>query len=296
MPPYDTHPDLGHPEVAGWVLDALDAPDADAFGEHLASCERCQRAVAEFESVARAFQYPVPDDEPPPDLEARVLASVQHAVLAAKQADQAPTMQHPVLTKQADQAPTVTGLQPGVPAVKRDQESPQPTGKAPTSAKAPPSKATRWWHWHWNSRLLSLATATAAVVAGAIFLGTQLFSPAAPAAVIPLHAQSGFTGSGLATPRHTDGGWSIHLTVDHLEPLSPGQFYECWYVGPGNRLGHPDLITAGTFVVSRSGSGTFNMWSAADPTKFKVMQITAERPGDASQHGQVVLSGTAQPA
>ena len=38
------------------------------------------------------------------------------------------------------------------------------------------------------------------------------------------------------------------------------------------------------------------MWSAADPTKFKVMQITAERPGDASQHGQVVLSGTAQPA
>lgn len=58
--------------------------------------------------------------------------------------------------------------------------------------------------------------------------------------------------------------------------------------------GHPELITAGTFVVDRSGSQTINMWSAADPAQFKVMQITLEQPGDASQHGKVILSGTAQ--
>jgi hypothetical protein len=46
--------------------------------------------------------------------------------------------------------------------------------------------------------------------------------------------------------------------------------------------------------VARPGSQTLNMWSAADPARFKVMQITLERPGDAGQHGQVILSGIAQ--
>jgi hypothetical protein len=35
------------------------------------------------------------------------------------------------------------------------------------------------------------------------------------------------------------------------------------------------------------------MWSAADPRSFPTMQITAEQPGDAGQHGQVILSGHA---
>ena len=54
----DTHPALGHPEVAAWALGASDAPEAEAFGEHLASCSECQGAVAEFESVARAIERP----------------------------------------------------------------------------------------------------------------------------------------------------------------------------------------------------------------------------------------------
>ena len=83
MPPYDTHPALGHPEAAAWALGALDAPEAEAFGEHLASCSECQGAVAEFESVARALKYPVPADEPPSDLEARTVAAVQYAAMTA---------------------------------------------------------------------------------------------------------------------------------------------------------------------------------------------------------------------
>lgn len=86
-------------------------------------------------------------------------------------------------------------------------------------------------------------------------------------------------------------GWSIALTVHGMPKLRSGQFYECWYAGPDNRPGHPDLITAGTFTVGSSGSATVQMWSAADPRTFPTMQITAERPGDAAQHGQVILSG-----
>ena len=131
MPTYDTHPDLGHPEVAGWVLGALDPPDAEAFGEHLASCSQCQGAVAEFEAVARAFRYPVPDAEPPPELEAKVLASVQRAVLTASRSDQAPTIQHAVLTTQPDRTPTVAGIQRPVLGGRRDEGTPEPPAIRP---------------------------------------------------------------------------------------------------------------------------------------------------------------------
>jgi Anti-sigma-K factor rskA len=121
-------------------------------------------------------------------------------------------------------------------------------------------------------------------------------APALAQTVIPLHAASGSAAAGQATAVHSDGGWSIRLTVAHLPPLGPGQFYECWYAGPGNRPGHPELITAGTFTVGSGGTATFTMWSAANPQVFKTMQITAERPGDAGQHGHVILTGTARPS
>ncbi len=85
MPPLDIHPVLGHPEVAAWALGALDQPDAEAFGEHLASCSECQASAAEFESVARALAYQVPDAEPQSDLEARTIVAVQYAAMTASQ-------------------------------------------------------------------------------------------------------------------------------------------------------------------------------------------------------------------
>ncbi len=36
------------------------------------------------------------------------------------------------------------------------------------------------------------------------------------------------------------------------------------------------------------------MWSAPNPRTFPMMEITIELPGDGGQHGQVLLSGTAQ--
>jgi hypothetical protein len=79
---------------------------------------------------------------------------------------------------------------------------------------------------------------------------------------------------------------------DTGEKLTQGGFYECWYVGPADRPGRRQLITAGTFTVDRVGSETFTMWSAADPHRYRIMEITAESPGDAGQHGKVILKGT----
>jgi anti-sigma-K factor RskA len=148
---------------------------------------------------------------------------------------------------------------------------------------------------HWNLRLLSLASAAgAAVIAAAVFVALQLGSGPSQVFAIPLRGATGSTASGEALAHHTDGGWSIRLSVRGLPDLGANRFYECWYAGSGSRPGKPGLITAGTFTVGRSGSTTVDMTSAADPRTFTTMQITAEQAGDASQHGKIVLSGTAR--
>jgi anti-sigma-K factor RskA len=154
------------------------------------------------------------------------------------------------------------------------------------------ARKAAWRRWSPRRTLSAAAAAVAAVVAAIVLILAS--SAPALAFTIPLHPHYGITASGQAVAHHTADGWSITLTVHGLPPLQAPRFYECWYAGPGNRPGHPDLITAGTFTVGPDGSATVQMWSAASPRTFPVMQITAEQAGDAGQHGQVLLSGTAQ--
>jgi anti-sigma-K factor RskA len=150
-------------------------------------------------------------------------------------------------------------------------------------------RRSRWRGW--NVRMLALAAAV--VLAAAIGAGLALSRPASGEAyTLALHAQSGQHASGQAVVTHTDSGWSIQLTVAHLADLGQGGFYECWWVGPGNRPGHPDVISAGTFIVGPSGSATAHMWTAADPETYKAMQITAESVAGPGQPGHLVLTGT----
>lgn len=161
--------------------------------------------------------------------------------------------------------------------------------------RVPALSRIRWPHW--DTRLLvAAAAAAAAIVAVAVVLGqggTPARSPVA--AVIALRSPSGGPATGQAVVTRQAGGWSIHLSVHGLTASGPGQFYECWYAGPGNRPGHPELITAGTFTVGQDGRGSFTMWSAANPHIFRTMQITPEHPGDARQRGQIILTGQARP-
>ena len=305
---YEVHPPLGHPEVAGWVLGALDRAEADAFGRHVWSCAQCQAEAAEFEAVARALDRPVPTAEPPAGLEARVLAAVQHAATTPPRPAEAalPRAEEPLgaagipqaeQTWQATEAwQVVRGSNkeeaPRLEQAPRLQEVPRP-GEADPRPRAPRAKIQ--WRRLGSYRLLTAAAA--AVVTVAAFLGFEVFRGAAPAvaATIPLHARAGGAGSGLATARQAEGGWSIRLTVDHLKVLGAGEFYECWYAGQASRAGQPpQLIPAGSFTVDSGGNGTFTMWSAADPHKLKTMEITQAGPGKASQPGPVVLLGTAR--
>lgn len=244
MPERDTGAELGHPEVAGWVLGALDPEETGSFWDHLGSCGECQAELAELQPVARMLASAAPAVQPPADLQARTLARVKQAA-------------------------------------------------------RPPAARTSTWR-RWNVRLLSLtaaATATAAAAVATAFVVLQ--AAPAVAATFSLHAPPGGSSpggraSGQATVHHTADGWSIQLTVHGLKDLGTGRFYECWYASPGSRPGRSQLITAGTFTIGPSGSATVQMSSAADPHKFRIMQITAERAGDARQHGKIILTGTAR--
>jgi hypothetical protein len=242
-----------YPETAGWALNALDQGDRAAFAVHLRSCAYCQFQVAGFAPVAKGLAAAMPAVEPPADLELKVVAAVHYAAMA-------------------EAGPAgVPGLAAAGPAAARSH---------------------RWRHLHWANPLY--AALAAAAVTAAVFAGSTLLrSSPAVAAEFSLRAQPGLSGSATAVARKAQGGFTIRLAVNGLPDPKPGQFYECWYAGPDNEPGHPELIAAGTFTVHGSGTQAFSMWSAADPAECKVMQITLEEPGDAGQHGEVILSGTA---
>ena len=138
------------------------------------------------------------------------------------------------------------------------------------------------------------AVATAIIATVIVLPRFRGSTPADATVVIPLHSASSTAATGRATARHMPGGWSIQLSVRGLEPLTQGQFYECWLAAAGNKPSHLILISAGTFSIGRSGSVNVSTWSAADLRQFRSMEITARSAGDASQPGRVILSGVAR--
>jgi hypothetical protein len=146
-------------------------------------------------------------------------------------------------------------------------------------------------------RAVRLIPAAAAVVAAAVGITISMAQPTSALTFsFSLHAPYSGAATANVTAQQAAGGWSIRLTAAHLAPLPAGSFYECWYAGPDNRPGQPDLITAGTFTVDSRGDATVQMWSAADPRRFPIMQITTQRPGDATQDGPIILTGSASAA
>ena len=301
--------DLAHPEAADWVLGTLESAESEEFQRHLTGCGHCQLAVAEFGHIGRILQHLPPTVEAPPDLEARTIASV----LAAAAGDR-PEMQaaaEPGATAQATQIPlappelaslyrassdTRRQLIPVAgdhePAVAQEDQPAMAQEDEPARATAQVTRSPRRRR-HFGLYAIAGAVVTA-IIAAIVFLPSHSGGTSDQAAVvISLHSTSGTAASGRATARSLPGGWSIQISVHGLTQLAPGEFYECWFAGAGNKSGHPILISAGTFSIGRSGSASVSMWSAADPRQFRTMEITAGTAGDASQHGRVILSGVA---
>ena len=230
------------------------------------------------------LQHLPPAHEPPPDPEARTVASM----LPAAAEDRAGTQVHQI----PGAAPAAADTGSPTQAIQIPLVSPEP--EAEDRPGGGTAKIIRFPRWR-GSVLFALAGAlAAAIIAAVVVLPPLGGGPREAAVVIPLHSPTGGPAVGVALARHKPGGWSIELTVKDLPVLAPGQFYECWHAGPGDRPGCREQITAGTFTVGRDGGGSFTMWSAANPHQFRTMQITAESPSGGGQHGQAILIGQAR--
>ena len=141
------------------------------------------------------------------------------------------------------------------------------------------------------------ATAAAVAVVAAAGLGFALTEAAAPvleAYTTSLHHGLGAAGSGQAVASPEQGGWSVAMTASHLEQLPSDEYYQCLYLGPGNRPGHPDVIAGGSFTVGAGGSASIQMWTAANPAVFPTMEVVVEKLGIPADQGTVVLAGKAE--
>jgi hypothetical protein len=74
-------------------------------------------------------------------------------------------------------------------------------------------------------------------------------------------------------------GRTIELSSENLPVLPTGEFYELWFVGPGDGPGAPNRISAGTWHPDEEGLTQVAFHAAVDPALFGVIEVTRE-PAD----------------
>ena len=128
-----------------------------------------------------------------------------------------------------------------------------------------------------------LAALTAASVVAAFFVGGAVVDRA-PEDPPPLEFSAVLTNPDGSARAEVEGvalgiGRLVRLESDDLPILPVGDYYEVWFVGPGDAPGAPNRISAGTFHPDADGFSGIELTAAVDPTKYPVMAVTAE-PGD----------------
>jgi hypothetical protein len=298
-----------HPEAFDFVFGNLPSAKRAEFNRHLASCRYCQSVIDEYADIGRIIKNLPPHVEPPADLEERTVAAMV-AALAGQRAkparradaeDQAATQLYPIAEVHYLAEPeTQIQPRPQLHPPPEDEASGQPSPVAQPAPAEPQAQSmvTRLpvWRRH-RGRLAAVVAAAAAAITGAIAIPLSLLGSGATTVVIPLYATTAakVSGLGAATGQATahqdaSGSWDITLTVQHLKSFGDTKWYECWYIG--SKSGHRQVASAGTFQVPDSGSWTFPMTSAVDPTEFKTMVITLQPPSNdgALQESTVILS------
>ena len=309
--PSEQEIELAHPEAFDFVFGNLPSDATAEFNDHLEGCRYCQRIVSEYSEIGRIVQSLPPHVEPPADLEDRTVAAVLDALAdQPAKAEQAPQVEDQAATRTyqvpeqappppappaGELAPTDSGPPTQVHQVPEvapasvtriSPAEPEPEDKRPGGTGA---KIIRFPHW--GRPGLYVAAAAAVIIAVVAFIVPTLTSAPAEAAVsFDLRSPTGQAGvSGTATDRlDATGSWDVTLNAHGLKNLGPVDFYQCWYVTPD----HSQRVSAGTFVVTNSGSGTWKMTSGVDPRQFKTMQIVTQAPnGTGAKNGTVVLVG-----
>ncbi len=132
-----------------------------------------------------------------------------------------------------------------------------------------------------SRRRFRLAFSAGALAAAAAILLLALQLGSGPAGELELRTALSSPNGAEATVevRKTGIGRVIQLRTDELPILAKGDYYELWFVGPGDTPARPNRISAGTFHPDENGRSEVTFAAAVDPALFPVLSVTAE-PGD----------------
>jgi Anti-sigma-K factor rskA len=150
-----------------------------------------------------------------------------------------------------------------------------------------------------SERWLLAAAAAIALLAGVVVGAAVVDRTSGPtsAGVVEYDGTLAGTGGEASEARltvvRTGIGRVIELDTDDLPILPTGEYYEVWFVAPGENDGAANRISAGTFHPDPDGRSSVRFAAAVDPAKFPTVEITAE-PGDGNPAatGPVVLRTT----
>jgi hypothetical protein len=126
-----------------------------------------------------------------------------------------------------------------------------------------------------------------------LLAATQLDRPGSPAQV-ELEAVLATPGDGpgraTVVVSKTAIGRIVSFRSDDLPVLPKGEYYELWFVGPGDTLRRPNRISAGTFHPDDEGRSRVELTAAVDPQLHPVLSVTAEpADGNPKRTGPEVL-------
>ena len=87
-------------------------------------------------------------------------------------------------------------------------------------------------------------------------------------------------------------GRIVDLSSSDLPILPKGEFYEVWFVGPGDTFESQNRISAGTFHPDTEGKTDVVLTAAVDPRLYPILVITAEpSDGDPRPSDTEILRG-----
>jgi hypothetical protein len=129
---------------------------------------------------------------------------------------------------------------------------------------------------------LGPALAGGAALAAAVLLAVAILAGRGPEGALEvravLRAPAGPAEASVEV-RKTGIGRIVELRSDSLPILPKGDYYELWFVGPGDTPRRPNRISAGTFHPDENGRSSVRLVAAVDPALYPVLSVTAE-PGD----------------
>ena len=227
--------------LGAFALGAVDAEEAAAVREHLATCAECQAEMAELWLAVDSLPSTIEPMEPPPALRERIAAAI-----AAEAASPTPAPAPLSTARAPEPAPT-----------------PIPSTPMPEPVRMPASFWSRAAPWAAAAAILLLLSA--GLLVWNLRLREQIATTPAveTIALAPTDAAPEARGEVIYYPQDN----LFMLDVSDLPPLAPDQVYEVWLIGAEGP------VPAGVF-----DQPTDQHAVVADRALYDTLAITAE-PG-----------------